>query len=58
MNPIIFNIGKFEVRWYSVLILVAFLVAYFLIKSISSLLLLFNNLVININYQHSTLQFF
>lgn len=32
MNPIMFNIGGFEIRWYSVLILVAFFVAYILIK--------------------------
>lgn len=32
MNPVIFNIGKFSVRWYSVMILVAFLVAYYVIK--------------------------
>ena len=33
MNPIMFSIGDFQVRWYSVLILVAFFIAYFLIKS-------------------------
>lgn len=32
MNPVIFNIGNFEVRWYSVLLLVGFLVAYFFIN--------------------------
>jgi len=32
MNPIMFNMGSFQIRWYSVLILVAFFVAYFFIK--------------------------
>lgn len=32
MNPIMFAIGNFEIRWYSVLILVAFFVAYFFIQ--------------------------
>lgn len=33
MNPIMFSIGDFQIRWYSVLILIAFFVAYFLINS-------------------------
>lgn len=32
MNPVIFNIGSFEIRWYSVLILIAFFTAYHIIK--------------------------
>ncbi|MBQ3021517.1 MAG: prolipoprotein diacylglyceryl transferase [Bacilli bacterium] len=32
MNPVIFSIGNFEIRWYSVILLVAFLVASFLIN--------------------------
>ena len=32
MNPIMFSIGSFTVRWYSVLILVAFTVAYIFIR--------------------------
>lgn len=32
MNPIIFSIGNFEIRWYSVILLVAFLVACFFIN--------------------------
>ena len=32
MNPIMFTIGNFEIRWYSVFILIAFFVAYFLIR--------------------------
>lgn len=32
MNPIIFSIGNFQVRWYSVILLVAFLVAYYFIN--------------------------
>ena len=32
MNPIMFTIGGFEVRWYSVLILIGFLVAYLFIN--------------------------
>lgn len=30
MNPVIFSIGNFEVKWYSVLILIGILVAFFL----------------------------
>lgn len=32
MNPVIFSIGNFEVRWYSVMLLVAFIVAVFFIE--------------------------
>lgn len=32
MNPIIFTIGNFEIRWYSVMLLIAFLVGYFFIN--------------------------
>ena len=32
MDPIIFSKGGFELRWYSVLLLVAFFVAYFFIQ--------------------------
>lgn len=32
MNPIMFQIGDFPVRWYSVLILLAFVVGYFIVK--------------------------
>lgn len=32
MNPVIFSIGGFEIRWYSVILLVAFLVGSFLIS--------------------------
>ena len=30
MNPVIFSVGNFEVRWYSVLILCGILIAFFL----------------------------
>lgn len=32
MNPIIFSIGNFEIRWYSVILLVAFLIAFYFIN--------------------------
>ena len=32
MNPVIFSLGKFEIRWYSVLILLGFFVATYLIE--------------------------
>lgn len=32
MNPILFSIGNFEIRWYSVFLLVGFLVGYFFIN--------------------------
>lgn len=32
MNPVIVNIGNFEIRWYSVILLVAFIVASYLIN--------------------------
>ena len=32
MNPVIFSIGKFEIRWYSALILIGFFVATYLIE--------------------------
>ena len=32
MNPIIFRLGSFEIRWYSVMILIAFLVASYVIN--------------------------
>ena len=32
MNPILIKIGSFEIRWYSILILTAFIVAYFIIR--------------------------
>ena len=32
MNPIMVSIGGFEIRWYSVLILVAFFVAYYFVQ--------------------------
>ena len=31
MNPILFNLGFIEIRWYSVLILLAFIIGYFLV---------------------------
>ncbi len=31
MNPVIFSIGNFEIRWYSIILLFAFLVAYYVI---------------------------
>ena len=31
MNPILFNLGFIEIRWYSVLILSAFIIGYFLV---------------------------
>ena len=33
MNSVIFNIGGFEIRWYSVLIAIAVIIGYFLILS-------------------------
>ena len=45
MNPILINLGFIEIRWYSVLILCAFVIGYFLVierakkKEISSLLI-------------------
>ena len=32
MDPVIFGIGNFEIRWYSVILLVAFLIAMFIIN--------------------------
>ena len=32
MNPVIFSLGFFEIRWYSVILLVAFLVASYFIN--------------------------
>lgn len=32
MNPIIYTLGGFEIRWYSILMLLAFFVAYFIIQ--------------------------
>lgn len=32
MNPIIFSIGNFELRWYSVMLLIAFIAGSFIIK--------------------------
>ena len=32
MNPVIFSIGNFEIRWYSVMLLLAFIVASFFIN--------------------------
>ena len=32
MNPILINFGNIQIRWYSVLILSAFIIAYFLIR--------------------------
>ena len=32
MNPVIFSIGNFEIRWYSVILLCAFLVASYFIN--------------------------
>lgn len=32
MNPVIFSIGNFEIRWYSVILLVAFLVGSYIIS--------------------------
>ena len=31
MSPILINLGFIEIRWYSVLILVAFILGYFLV---------------------------
>lgn len=31
MNPILFKLGPLEIRWYSVLILIAFIIGYFLV---------------------------
>lgn len=36
MNPVIFNIGSLEFRWYSVLIAIAVIIAYFMIVNESS----------------------
>lgn len=36
MNPVFFTIGTFEVRWYSILIIISILISYFLINSESS----------------------
>lgn len=33
MSPVIFTVGNFEIRWYSVLILLSILIAYFMITS-------------------------
>ena len=33
MNPVIFNIGNYELRWYSVLIAIAVIIGYVLIVS-------------------------
>lgn len=32
MNPIIFKFGNFEVRWYSALLIIAFLIGYYLVN--------------------------
>lgn len=32
MNPVIFSIGNFEIRWYSIMLLLAFLIASFFIN--------------------------
>jgi len=32
MDPVIFNIGDFEIRWYSVILLIAFLVGYYIVN--------------------------
>ena len=33
MNPVAFSIGNFEIRWYSILIAIAVIISYFMIKS-------------------------
>ena len=36
MSPVLFTIGKFEIRWYSVLIIISILIAYIMINSESN----------------------
>ena len=31
MNPVLINLGFFEIKWYSILILIAFIIGYFLV---------------------------
>lgn len=48
IDPVIFDFGGFELRWYSLLILVAVIVAYFLINSESRRHRIKNDFVFNV----------
>ena len=50
MNPVIASFGNFEIRWYSVMLLVAFFVALFFVEREAKRFELPKNFMFNILY--------